>query len=153
MSQETKPPRAEHGGSRRDFLKNIGALCALSLAAAQPGGASPAQEGKWIPAGALVKLKKNDYTRLERADLTIYLLRGGDDSVLAVSSQCTHLGCTVDWQSRKSEFHCPCHGGTFDSKGTNIAGPPKRPLTRLATSVDPAGIVMVFVPARSSDAG
>jgi len=44
------------------------------------------------------------------------------------SSKCTHLGCMVQWDERKSLFQCACHGGTFDIDGKVTAGPPPRPL-------------------------
>nr|WP_254121075.1 ubiquinol-cytochrome c reductase iron-sulfur subunit [Shouchella clausii] len=51
------------------------------------------------------------------------------DKVVALSSVCTHLGCTVSYNEDASEFQCPCHGGRFEEDGTNIAGtPPTRPL-------------------------
>lgn len=35
------------------------------------------------------------------------------DKVVALSSVCTHLGCTVAYNEDASEFQCPCHGGVL----------------------------------------
>lgn len=52
--------------------------------------------------------------------------------ITALSPVCTHLGCTVDWntnEKRENQFFCPCHGGAFEKDGTNIERtPPTEPL-------------------------
>ncbi len=53
---------------------------------------------------------------------------------VAVSARCPHAGCAVNWVPDQSQFLCPCHQGKFDASGTNIAGPPPRPLERLAAT-------------------
>ena len=48
------------------------------------------------------------------------------DGLFAISSVCTHLGCTVsptEWG-----FQCPCHGSKYTKDGKVIAGPAPRPL-------------------------
>ena len=54
------------------------------------------------------------------------------EGVVAFSRRCTDLGCLVSWNKEREQFICPCHQGTFDKSGLNIAGPPPRPLDRLA---------------------
>lgn len=44
----------------------------------------------------------------------------------AFSNRCPHLGCKVLWESDKSRFHCPCHGGIFNDNGVATAGPPAK---------------------------
>src|SRR5262245_46891916 len=65
------------------------------------------------------------------------LLRLGEDTLLAFSSQCTHLQCPVLPEIEKSRFRCPCHAGYFDLRtGQPTAGPPRRPLPRIALKVE-----------------
>ena len=59
------------------------------------------------------------------------LVTRSQDGVLALSLICTHLGCTVQWDGAKKQFHCPCHDGKFDEFGDVVAGPPPLPLERL----------------------
>lgn len=59
--------------------------------------------------------------------------RGGD--LAAFSAVCTHLGCIVQWEKDRQDFLCPCHGGRFSAEGVVTAGPPPRPLKKLALSV------------------
>jgi Rieske Fe-S protein len=51
------------------------------------------------------------------------------------SAVCSHLGCLVSYHKEKHEFICPCHGGTYDLTGRNIAGPPPAPLTRFPLKI------------------
>lgn len=52
--------------------------------------------------------------------------------IIALSPICTHLGCTVDWNTDKehpNQFFCPCHLGLYEKDGKNVPGtPPPRPL-------------------------
>ena len=64
------------------------------------------------------------------------LIRADEATLLAYSSQCTHLQCPVLPDIEKSQLHCPCHAGYFDmNSGRPIAGPPRRPLQRIAVEV------------------
>ncbi|MCK4991655.1 MAG: Rieske (2Fe-2S) protein, partial [Bacteroidales bacterium] len=47
----------------------------------------------------------------------LMLVRTGEREVKAISTVCTHLGCTVFWQKDRQEFFCPCHNGRFDKNG------------------------------------
>lgn len=62
---------------------------------------------------------------------TAWIYKEGD-KLIALSPRCTHLGCTVNWNTNadhENEFFCPCHGGRFEKDGTNVPNtPPTRPL-------------------------
>ena len=57
-----------------------------------------------------------------------YLCRMEDGGFLALSSKCTHLGCTVPWEEKERRFACPCHGSSFDITGRVVTTPAPRPL-------------------------
>jgi menaquinol-cytochrome c reductase iron-sulfur subunit len=52
--------------------------------------------------------------------------------VIALSPVCTHLGCTIDWNTNaqhENQFFCPCHDGVFEKNGANVERtPPTEPL-------------------------
>jgi menaquinol-cytochrome c reductase iron-sulfur subunit len=52
---------------------------------------------------------------------------------VAVTSRCSHLGCSVRWIPTSERFICPCHGSVFDLEGVRVAGPAPRPLDRFFT--------------------
>ena len=63
--------------------------------------------------------------------------------VYALSTTCTHLGCTPNWLEAASKFKCPCHGSGFYITGVNFEGPAPRPLERWAISVGDDGQLVV----------
>ena len=52
------------------------------------------------------------------------------EMIYALSTVCTHLGCTPNWLGNEKKFKCPCHGSGFRSTGINFEGPAPRPLER-----------------------
>ncbi len=57
-----------------------------------------------------------------------YLYRLKDGGFLAVSSKCTHLGCTVQYNSASHQFECPCHASVFNESGEVLSPPANRAL-------------------------
>lgn len=65
------------------------------------------------------------------------LIRTGTSSFVAYDQQCTHLSCPVVAVFAEGRLHCPCHNGWFDlATGRPVAGPPQRPLPRIALNVE-----------------
>jgi menaquinol-cytochrome c reductase iron-sulfur subunit len=64
-----------------------------------------------------------------------WVRREEPDTFVVFSPYCTHVGCPVTWSAGAEMFLCPCHGGTFHRDGGVAAGPPPRPLERLAVRV------------------
>jgi nitrite reductase/ring-hydroxylating ferredoxin subunit len=65
------------------------------------------------------------------------LIRPDERTLVAYSQSCTHLSCAVIPRVREGVLHCPCHEGYFDLRtGRNIAGPPPRPLPKIAIEID-----------------
>ena len=71
-----------------------------------------------------------------------YLVRLADGGLLALSRQCTHLGCSVPWDEAKGRFVCPCHASSFDLKGDVLSAPAPRPLDLFPVRVE-NGVVKV----------
>ena len=60
----------------------------------------------------------------------------------AISTTCTHLGCTVGITAQG--FACPCHGSRFDANGRVVGGPAPRALPWLEVSRAADGQLVVF---------
>ena len=63
--------------------------------------------------------------------------------IYALSTTCTHLGCTPNWLEREQKFKCPCHGSGFKISGVNFEGPAPRPLERWAVEIADDGQLVV----------
>jgi len=66
-----------------------------------------------------------------------------DGEIYALSTTCTHLGCTPNWLEREQKFKCPCHGSGYYISGINFEGPAPRPLERWAVTVGDDGQIVV----------
>ena len=66
-----------------------------------------------------------------------------DGKILAISTVCTHLGCTPNWLEAEQKFKCPCHGSGFYKDGINFEGPAPRPLERYAISIASDGQIEI----------
>src|ERR1051325_9861708 len=127
---------------RRRFLGGIIAAIQAAIGGTpgvgMGGGVLSAGLGRGDGAWLLTDLAINQPTpvmlRLERQDgyqqvidrRAVFLVRNGD-SVTALDSTCTHLGCRVSWNSESQQLKCPCHGGTYDKNGQVTPGPPPAP--------------------------
>jgi cytochrome b6-f complex iron-sulfur subunit len=47
---------------------------------------------------------------------------------VALSSICTHQGCTVNYDASSGRLVCPCHGSIFSIEGSVVNGPALSPL-------------------------
>jgi len=73
------------------------------------------------------------YFNYPTANEPAVLVRDHDGEYLAYSRKCAHLGCSVDFDSQRRCFKCPCHQGAYDSRtGFVMYGPPPRPLDPIA---------------------
>jgi cytochrome b6-f complex iron-sulfur subunit len=43
--------------------------------------------------------------------------------IVALSSICTHQGCTVGYNASAKDIECPCHGSVYSTTGAVINGP------------------------------
>lgn len=75
-------------------------------------------------------------------DQNIWVVRSGG-VIYALSTTCTHLGCTPNWLEAERKFKCPCHGSGFQISGINFEGPAPRPLERWAIAVGDDGQLVV----------
>lgn len=100
--------------------------------------------GVWRPVGPIDGFQVGDTVMVRYLDpqplpwagfagrSAAWLRRDSADSFTAFSMYCTHAGCPVTWTAGADLFMCPCHGGVFHRDGSVAAGPPRRPLDRLA---------------------
>jgi cytochrome b6-f complex iron-sulfur subunit len=61
----------------------------------------------------------------------------------ALSTICTHLGCTPNWLQAEQKFKCPCHGSGYYITGVNFEGPAPRPLPRFNITLTDDGLIQI----------
>lgn len=67
----------------------------------------------------------------------------GKNLIYALSTVCTHLGCTPSWLDGEQKYKCPCHGSGFYINGINFEGPAPRPLERVGIRLAEDGMLEV----------
>lgn len=124
--------------NRRRFLKQTGlaagslVLAGVNMACAVSG--APVRQVEI--SGSLIRFdtavpeltKPGDAVALDSMllEFPVLLIRRDDGRFTALSSQCTHLGCTV--RKEPTLLRCPCHDSAFDLSGAVVNGPAARPL-------------------------
>ena len=128
--------------SRRDFLKIawmlLGGVTVLETAGVFLAYLQPrlveGEFGSIITAGLVDDFPPNSVAHIPSG--RFYVVRIGDGGFLAVYHRCTHLGCTVPWDSTAQKFICPCHNSQFDQQGTVENPPAPRPLDLFALTIE-----------------
>ncbi len=102
--------------------------------------------------GAAADFPLNSSKIVSVNDKPIIIVNTKAGGLKAFSAICTHLGCVVAWNERKSIIHCPCHDGFFNAvTGAVISGPPPLPLTQYELVVrDGQVLVGKQLPGRSA---
>lgn len=53
----------------------------------------------------------------------IIVANAGNNAFIALSSVCTHDGCTISYNAASNNFPCGCHGSVFSTTGSVLNGP------------------------------
>ncbi len=128
--------------SRRDFTRLMiltglaftGAQFGVGLASLRAGRARPEPKAlarvEEIPVGETMRFHypgPRDPILLTRLSAGVFVAYG---------QLCTHLQCPVVPRPELGRLECPCHNGWFDlAEGRPMAGPPRRPLTRIRLEI------------------
>ena len=127
----------KYKSTRRNFLTRLWVILgfvalaefiAVAVAFLRPGKSKAIKDGAdtVVSGGSVDKFARNSVTAFVRG--RFYLVRLEDGGFLALSSKCTHLGCSVPWVEKEKKFVCPCHASAFDIAGNVISPPAPRAL-------------------------
>ncbi|HWL09732.1 MAG TPA: Rieske 2Fe-2S domain-containing protein [Planctomicrobium sp.] len=156
---------AEDHPPRRSFLVKAAALLVAGVTATVPlfiafgnvlsplfrrsKTAAPTEEtsyfvgktGGLIPGGPpqilqVIGTKKDAWTTYPGIALGSVLVRLDDEGqIVCLNARCTHLGCTVGYQSTENRLYCPCHAASFSLNGERFNQTPPRNLDRLDAEI------------------
>lgn len=87
--------------------------------------------GKILPVEELAELADLAYgegrvVKYERHFVALYKDEQG--KLHAINPTCTHMKCTVNWNTAEKTWDCPCHGARYDWEGKVLTGPAARDL-------------------------
>jgi cytochrome b6-f complex iron-sulfur subunit/menaquinol-cytochrome c reductase iron-sulfur subunit len=158
VKDDVTPP-GHAGEPRRGALRTIVALGTLAYAgalvvpaarfAASTGASEGPKKARWVRVGRLVDLPETGEPRRvqiiddDRDAFTVtknqmlgsvWVIREGA-TVRAMSATCPHLGCSIDLNSDKKSFGCPCHASRFALTGASEAGPSPRAMDPLTVRI------------------
>jgi len=118
--------------SRRDVLRaGIGAAAGLAAGLVgisirqrsedgdgigEEDGPLVAGEGYWAEVATVGDLPPGSAMRFSTAAFDGFVVND-DGTVRALSSVCTHMGCTLHFRPDWQDLRCPCHGASFDLEG------------------------------------
>ncbi|MDQ2934831.1 MAG: Rieske (2Fe-2S) protein [Chloroflexota bacterium] len=80
------------------------------------GGGLIAGDGRWEQVATLADLPPGTAARFNTAAFDGFVVNAGGE-VRALSSVCTHMGCTLRYRPEWHDLRCPCHGASFDLNG------------------------------------
>ena len=83
---------------------------------------------KRVAAAKVGELTPNSFKIFKVGASPGILVNTQEGQIVALSAVCTHLTCTVRYESDSGTLFCPCHNGRFDLAGNVISGPPPAPL-------------------------
>src|SRR4051794_1794803 len=155
MPAKPAAPPAKKGDDRRNFLvgflKSPFAIAWAAFSATMAGWvlgstrflypnvlSEPPSKGRVGPPTNFEEGKVNESFK----DRNMWIVRY-QGKIYALSTTCTHLGCTPNWLEADKKFKCPCHGSGFYITGVNFEGPAPRPLERYAIRKTEDGQIVV----------
>jgi Rieske Fe-S protein len=87
--------------------------------------------GKWFPVKdlqALADLAPGDAKVVKYEGHSIALHKDDIGNFHAVSPSCTHVHCSVAWNSAEKSWDCPCHGSRYSCDGKVLTAPASKDL-------------------------
>jgi Rieske Fe-S protein len=103
---------------------------------------SPAEKPGWFTTKLkAAELKDNEFTAVE-GHPGIVLSRQGKD-VAALTTKCTHKGCTIKPKAAVKTMTCACHQAQFNLDGTVAKAPAQDPLSHFAIRLNGEGLVEI----------
>ena len=116
--------------TRRDLLRvGLGAAAGLAAGAGaisllRPSPRTPLTgngrplvgDGEWVAVATLADLPPGAAIRFSTVAFDGYVVNDAG-TIRALSSVCSHMGCTLSYRPDWQDLRCPCHGASFNLAG------------------------------------
>jgi len=120
--------------NRRELIQRVvlgGAV--LAVAPALIDSCSKGSSNNPPPSKIVLDLTQGAYSVLNTAGGSlvtqdVIIINTGGGTFSALSSICTHMGCTVGYNAGTGNIQCPCHSSVYTTGGSVISGPAPRAL-------------------------
>jgi nitrite reductase/ring-hydroxylating ferredoxin subunit len=73
-------------------------------------------DGVWVAVATLADLPPGSAIRFRTVAFDGYVVNDAG-TIRALSSVCTHMGCTLSYRPDWQDLRCPCHGASFNLAG------------------------------------
>jgi Rieske Fe-S protein len=93
-----------------------------------------------LKANVRVPVRDGFFTTLVEVG-AVWLRRGFNGAVIALSATCPHLGCGI-LSDGKGDFACPCHDSRFGPDGAYVKGPSPRAMDPLPVRVQDGRVLV-----------
>jgi cytochrome b6-f complex iron-sulfur subunit len=126
--------------SRKEFLKQVGAVACMGLVPGLLNSCSPVLYVNGQDEGNTYRIRKSDFegkpmvvVKPRSAEAPVCISREGE-GFSAVSMLCTHKGCELSPAGQL--LVCPCHGSEFTRQGAVLQPPANENLRQYRISTD-----------------
>jgi Rieske Fe-S protein len=128
---------------RRDFLKNVLKITGIFTLFSSLSVIILSKKRSQRFALALDSFPTDQEYLIGKVGDKNFVLFKDNTTFSAYNLQCTHAGCTTQWQPKTEQFYCACHNGIFDKNGKPISGPPNKPLEKLMLYTENSHIIII----------
>lgn len=73
-------------------------------------------DGTWLAVATVDEVPPGTAVRFSTPAFDGYVVNDAGE-IRALSSVCTHMGCTLQYREAWQDLRCPCHGASFDLNG------------------------------------
>lgn len=123
-----KPSRIEPIAGFTNFVKNAADVTGNFLSKLVPKEKMP----------ELKQIKNGEAKLVKFENETIALYRDEDGTLHSVNPTCTHINCSVSWNTAEKAWECPCHGSRFNEDGEMFTAPATKDLEKIDLRNDPS---------------
>ena len=79
----------------------------------------------------LDEIKKGEAKLVNFENQSVALYKDENGKIHSVNPACTHINCTVAWNTAEKTWECPCHGSRFNEKGEMFTAPARKDLEKI----------------------